>query len=67
MSKKKYSKGLLIGLLMMFFQQMCGVNAIITNLVDLMKSSGLNFDPCYQAGIAQLSQLFAIFIGWYSC
>lgn len=61
--QKKYAKGLLIGLLMMFFQQMCGVNAIITNLVDLMKSSGLNFDPCYQAGIAQLSQLFAIFIG----
>lgn len=61
--QKKNFKGLLIGLLMMFFQQMCGVNAIITNLVDLMKASGLDFDPCYQAGIAQLSQLFAIFIG----
>lgn len=61
--QKKYAKGLMIGILMMVFQQFCGINAVITNLVDLMNKSGLDFDPCYQAGIVQLSQLFAVFIG----
>ena len=61
--QKKYAKGMMIGILMMVFQQFCGINAVITNLVDLMNKSGLNLNPCYQAGIVQLSQLFAVFLG----
>lgn len=41
--QKKYVSGLMIGILMMIFQQFCGINAVITNLVDLMNASGLYF------------------------
>lgn len=61
--QKKYVPGLLIGVLMMVFQQFCGINAVVTNLVDLMNASGLDFNPCYQAGIVQCSQCIAVLVG----
>jgi MFS family permease len=54
--------GLFIGIAMMLFQQFCGINAILTNLAPLMDQSGLKIDGNYQAGIASLAQLLAVFV-----
>lgn len=61
--KKKYAYGLVCGVLMMFFQQFCGINAILTNLADIMSRSGLDLDGNYQGGIATLAQIVAVFVG----
>lgn len=63
LTDKKNLKGLLVGVALMLFQQFCGINAILTNLADIMNSSGLDLDGNYQAGIASLAQLVAVFIG----
>ncbi|KAK8839643.1 glucose import [Tritrichomonas musculus] len=60
--QKKYAFGLISGILMMLFQQFCGVNAILTNLADIMNKSGLELDGNYQGGIASIAQLIAVFI-----
>lgn len=60
--QKKYAFGLCSGILMMFLQQFCGINAILTNLADIMNESGLDIDGNYQAGIASCSQLIAVVI-----
>ena len=36
---------------MMLFKQFCGINAILTNLSDIMNDSGFDIDGNYQAGI----------------
>lgn len=61
--QKKYAFGLCSGILMMFFQQFSGINAILTNLADLMDESGLELDGSYQGGIATCAQLIAVFVG----
>ncbi|KAK8843911.1 glucose import [Tritrichomonas musculus] len=61
--QKKYAFGLCSGILMMLFQQFCGINAILTNLSDIMDDSGLDIDGNYQAGIASCAQLIAVFVG----
>ena len=60
--QKKYAFGLCIGVLMMLLQQFCGINAILTNLADIMNESGLDMDGNYQAGIASCSQLIAVIV-----
>lgn len=60
--QKKYAFGLISGILMMLFQQFCGVNAILTNLADIMNKSGLELNGNYQGGIASIAQLIAVFI-----
>jgi MFS family permease len=61
--QKKYASGLIMGILMMFFQQFVGINAIITNLSELMNESGLDIDGNYQSAIANCAQLFSVFGG----
>lgn len=61
--QKKYFKGLMIGVVMMFMQQFCGINGILTNLTDIFAGAGLNLNPNYQSGISILSQFIAVFIG----
>lgn len=58
--QKKYIISLFFGTLLMFFQQFCGITAIITNLVDLMTHTGLNINHYYQAGITSSSQIISI-------
>jgi len=53
---------LCIGFGLMFFQQFCGINAIITNLASIMDSAGMKMDGNYQAGIATSSQLIAVIV-----
>ena len=50
--QKKYAWGLCSGILMMLFQQFCGINAILTNLSDIMDKTGLDINGDYQAGIS---------------
>ncbi|OHT09614.1 major facilitator superfamily transporter [Tritrichomonas foetus] len=61
--QRKYMFGLISGIIMMLLQQFSGINAILTNLADLMNESGLAIDGNYQAGIASVAQLVAVFIG----
>ena len=61
--QKKYAFGLCAGIIMMLFQQFCGINAILTNLSDIMNESGLEMDGNYQAGIASCAQLIAVVVG----
>lgn len=61
--KGKNLCGVCTGVALMFFQQFCGINAILTNLAELMNSSGLDIDGNYQAGIASSAQLIAVFVG----
>lgn len=61
--QKKYAKGMIIGLMMMFVQQFCGCNAILTNLSGILETAGLNIHPDYQSSIAYCAQLVAVFVG----
>ena len=61
--QKKYAFGLCAGIIMMLFQQFCGINSILTNLSDIMNESGLDMDGNYQAGIASCAQLIAVVVG----
>lgn len=61
--QKKYMFGLFSGILMMLFQQFSGINAILTNLANLMDESGLALDGSYQGGIATIAQLIAVVAG----
>ena len=60
--QKKNMFGLFSGIEMMIIQQFCGINAILTNLADLMNKSGLEMDGNYQGGIASIAQFIAVFI-----
>ena len=60
--QKQYLPGLVFGVFIMLLQQFCGINAIITNLADLMDDSGLKMDGNYQGGIASCAQLIAVFV-----
>jgi MFS family permease len=61
----KYAKCLTTGILALLFQQLCGSSAIVSNLATIMSESGLDVDPCYQAGIAALGQFASVFIGGF--
>lgn len=61
--KGKNLCGLLTGIALMVFQQFVGINAILTNLADLMNASGLDMDGNYQSGIATLAQFVAVVVG----
>lgn len=61
--QKKYTQKLLVGLLMMFFQQFCGVNALITNLDSQFASAGVPVKSGIASAISVSSQLIAVCIG----
>lgn len=60
--QKQYIIGVVKGVAMMFMQQFCGINGILTNLSDIMSAAGLDsLDPNYQSGISIISQLVSVF------
>lgn len=60
--QKQYIIGVIKGVAMMFMQQFCGINGILTNLSDIMSAAGLDsVDPNYQSGISIISQLISVF------
>lgn len=60
--KKKYAKGLFIGITTMFMVQFSGINGILANLNTIMTEGGLNMDPNFQSTIAVASQFIAIIV-----
>ena len=61
--QRKYFNRIIFGILLMLFQQFCGINAILTNIVDLMTNTGIKIDGNYQAGITTSSQIISICCG----
>ena len=60
--QKKFIKPLLIGAALMFFQQLSGINAILTNLNDLFSNVGITIDTGYTSAIASSAQVIAAVI-----
>lgn len=61
--QKKYIISIIFGILLMFFQQFCGITAIITYLVDIMTKTGIGLDQYYQAAITSSAQIVSICCG----
>lgn len=61
--QKKYMRVLVMGILLMFFQQFSGCNAILTNLNSLFEDAGVDIKPGFAAAIASCSQIIACFVG----
>ena len=53
----KYPKKIIIGFLLMFFLQFSGINALMSNLEPIIRSSGIDIDPPVLATTANLSQV----------
>jgi len=54
---------LFIGMLLMFFQQFSGVNAILTNLTDLFVAAHVEIKSGIASAIAASAQVISVFIG----
>ena len=63
--QKKYVGKLLIGIAMMFFQQFCGVNALITNLDENFRDAGVPVDSGIASTISVAAQLLAVVLGGF--
>ena len=61
--QKRYLLKLTIGVATMFFQQFCGVNAIVTNLDSLFKNAGITIPTGIASAIASSAQVIAACIG----
>ena len=61
--QKKYMGRLIAGIGTMFFQQWCGINAIVTNQKEIMDEAGFTLDGNYQSGISSLAQVLGLLIG----
>lgn len=59
---KKYSFHIFCGMMMMVFQQFCGINAINANLTTILENSGLRIDANLKSVISTVAQWLAIFI-----
>lgn len=59
--RAEYAPGLIVGVVLMFIQQMSGINAILTDLSSIMNESGLALDPNYQSGITITAQFISVF------
>lgn len=57
-----YVKPLIIGICLAVFQQLAGVNALVSNMSPLLDQSGLKIDSAYQAAITTSAEVFAGFI-----
>lgn len=60
--QKKYMKGLMIGIAMMFFQQFSCINGILTNLTTLFNKAGINVNNGIASAISSSAQVITIFI-----
>lgn len=60
--QKKYAKGLIVGIALMFFQQFCGINGILTNLTTLFNNAGIKVDSGIASAIACSAQIITIFL-----
>lgn len=61
--QKKYAKPLYVCVMLMVFQQFCGINAILTNLADLFQTAGVNLEAGIASAISSMAQVVSVFIG----
>lgn len=61
--QKKYAMDLIVGCALMFFQQFCGINGILTNITKLFKDAGLSIGEGIASAISSSAQVFSIFVG----
>lgn len=64
--QKKYLKPSFIGVMSMILQQLCGINAMLDNLHEIMSRSGLIMTKYLQSTIATSAQLLSVFISAYN-
>lgn len=63
--QKKYMKPLIVSVLLMFFQQFSGVNAILTNLTQLFKDAGITIKPGIASTISSIAQVISVLCGGF--
>jgi MFS family permease len=61
--RREWNRDLVICCILMVFQQLSGINAILTNLVDLFNSAGVAIDSNLASAICGLAQVLACLIG----
>jgi MFS family permease len=57
--KAKYAARLIVGSLLSLFQQLSGINAILTNLTDLFKNANVSLEPNYASALSSSAQVIA--------
>lgn len=60
-----FHKEVISSMVMLFFQQYCGINAILNNLSSIMILSGLDINPNLQSALATLAQFLACLIACF--
>lgn len=61
--QKQYRLPLFVCIMLMVFQQFCGINAILTNLADLFQTAGVDIQAGIASAISSMAQVFSVFIG----
>ncbi|KAK8836448.1 glucose import [Tritrichomonas musculus] len=64
--QRKNALNIVIGILLMVFQQFCGINAILDHLTDIMSNTGIYINENLQSALAQSSQLVSVFIALFN-
>lgn len=64
--QKKNLMNIFIGIMLMVFQQLCGINAILDHLTDIMSNTGIYINENLQSALAQSSQLVSVFIAMFN-
>ncbi|KAK8842200.1 glucose import [Tritrichomonas musculus] len=62
--QRKYAKGLIVGIILMFITQFSGINGILTNISIIMSEGGLDINPNFQSAIAIAAQFISISINF---
>lgn len=60
--QKKYARSIFVGIILMIFQQFCGMNAILGELTKIMSNTGINLNENLQSALATSAQLVSVFI-----
>ncbi|OHT09945.1 major facilitator superfamily transporter [Tritrichomonas foetus] len=61
--QRKYLHPLFVCVMMMVFQQFCGINAILTNIGALFANIGVSIDIGIASAISAIAQVISVFIG----
>jgi MFS family permease len=63
--QRQWAAPLIVASLMMVFQQTSGINAILTNLIDLFDSAGIEIDSQVASAITGVAQVVACMCGGF--
>ncbi|KAK8876228.1 glucose import [Tritrichomonas musculus] len=62
----KYVRAIFIGIMLMIFQQFCGMNAILGELTKIMANTGINLDENLQSAFSTSAQLVSVLIAAFN-